>query len=320
MLIKWGEMKRYLYIGGIAVALVTLFSCSSVDRNVKILYSDSELKGSNIYTIVVFPPTLPTYLEGWVDTKKTTAEIWQIFHTELRNEVMLLLADPQKVWLEILNWESTPKEWMFSGNRETAWKVANNLRADGFILLTIEEWKEGGLNAATVSMRCTLIRTKDNSTLLELKETANTQTDQAEMSTKELALEVSHDMAKKVLKSMRTGQASKALHISPRIGMGIGLIAAGLGTGFASMHAHNLAEESYERYRSADNAVELEKFKGMTQAYDDMSTLLGIGSLGFLTTGVAVIFTGSDSYTLRITPALIMPEENTLWFSIRFDF
>jgi len=316
-------MKRHLYVIWTIAVLAALFSCSSVDRNVKILYSDSELKSSNIYTIVVFPPTLPTYLEGWVDAKKTTAEIWQIFHTELRDEVMLLLADPQKVWLEIMNWESTPKEWLFSGDRETAWKVANNLRADGFILLTIEEWKEGGLNAAAMSMRCTIVRTKDNSTLLELSETANTQDNQAELSTKDLALEVSHDMAKRVLKSIKTGQATKALHISPHIGTGIGLVAAGLATGFGSMHAHNLAEESYDRFRKADNEVALVKAKEMTQAYDDMSMLLGFGSLGFLTTGIAMIFTGSEAYmpyTLRITPALMMPDENTLWFSIRFDF
>lgn len=317
-------MKRKLYAIKSALVLVAFVSCASVDRNVKVLHSDSELKNSNIYTLVVLPPILPEYLEGWAEAKKATAEVWQIFHTELRNEVMLLLADPQKVWLEVLNWESTPKEWIFSGDRETAWKVANNLRADGFVMLYIEEWKEGGLAPASVRIKATLVRTKDNNTLLELLESAKTQTDQADISTKELAMEISQDMAKRLLKAMKTGHASKSLNISPRVGTGAALVAAGLGTGFASLHAHNLAEESYDRYRSAGNAVELEKYKQMTERYDDLSMLLGISSFGLVSTGVALIFTGwnsfDDSHFRRITPFLMMPEEDKIILSIRLDF
>jgi len=302
------------------VLTIALTSCASVDRKVEIIHSDSELKESDIYTLAIFPPTLPKYLEGWVEADKLTAEIWQIFHAELQGEVMLLLADPQKVWAEILNWDSTSEEWIFNGSREVASKVAQNLSADGFIMISVESWKEGGLDAASIKIRCTLIRTADDSILLDMREAAVAQNTQLGISTKELSLEVSRNISRKLLKAMRTGQPSKALNISPRIATGACLVSAGFVSGFGAMHTHNMAEQSYDRYKEVDNAVELEKFKDMTQRYDDLSMLLALGSAGLISTGVALIFTDYDSYPLRAAPCIAPHEDGTILFSIRLRF
>ncbi len=305
----------------IATALaLTLASCASVDRRVEIIHSDSGLKGSNIYTLAVLPPTLPQYLDGWVEAEKLTAEIWQIFHTELQGEVMLLVADPQRVWSEVLNRISRAEEWIFNGNREVALKVAQSLKADGFVVLAVEEWKEGGLDAASVRIRCTLVRTADDNTLLDMREIAVAHSEQGAASTRDLALQAARSVSRKLLKAMRTGQPAKALNISPRTAAGAGLISAGMISGFGALHMHNLAEQSYDRYREVDNAVELEKFRDMTQQYDDLSMLLALGSAGLIGTGISLIFTDGSSYALQMTPCVAPGENGVVLLSIRFGF